>query len=161
MAGHSQDLGRSFDQVVAVNQEAERIDSGPDARPKIVIDPGGRIIVAYAVFQDDRYNGRVMFSRSVDGGASFSRPRPITDDATSQRFETLALDPGGEPVRRLDRQAQCRRRQGRRQTLCGRGIGLFLVVRWRGGLCHRRALLSTMFANAAVSGWPLPARADR
>lgn len=95
MAGHSQDLGRSFDQVVAVNQESERIDSGPDARPKIVIDPGGRIIVAYAVFQDDRYNGRVMFSRSVDGGGSFSRPRPITDDATSQRFETLALDPEG------------------------------------------------------------------
>ena len=95
MAGHSRDLGHSFDRTVAVNQQAERINSGPDARPKIVIDPNGRVIVAYAVFQDDRYNGRVMISRSVDGGASFSRPQPITEDATSQRFETLALDPAG------------------------------------------------------------------
>jgi hypothetical protein len=95
MAGHSGDLGRSFDRIAAVNQETERIDNGPDARPKIVIDTGGRLIVAYAVFQDDRYNGRVMVSRSVDGGASFSRPQPITDDMTSQRFETLAVDPEG------------------------------------------------------------------
>jgi hypothetical protein len=96
MVGHSPDLGHSFDRTVAVNQAAERIDSGPDARPKIVIDPGGRVIVAYAVFQDDRYNGRVMVSRSIDGGATFSRPQPITDDATSQRFETLALDSEGK-----------------------------------------------------------------
>src|SRR5438309_9312351 len=95
MAGHSGDLGRSFDRIATVNQEAERIDNGPDARPKIVIDPSGHLIVAYAVFQDDRYNGRVMVSRSVDGGASFSRPHPITEDTTSQRFETLALDPEG------------------------------------------------------------------
>src|SRR5207244_2767283 len=53
------------------------------------------MIVACAVFQDYRYNGRVMVSRSVDGGATFSRPQPITEDATSQRFETLALDPAG------------------------------------------------------------------
>ena len=94
-AGHSPDLGRSFDRLVAINQETERIDSGPDARPKIAIDPSGRIIVAYAVFQDDRYNGRVMVSRSADGGATFSPPHPITEDATSQRFESLALDPEG------------------------------------------------------------------
>jgi len=96
MVGHSRDLGRTFEQPVAVNREPERIDSGPDARPKIIVDDKNRILVAYAVFQDDRYNGRVMISRSVDGGASFSPPRPITEDPTSQRFETLALDPAGD-----------------------------------------------------------------
>jgi hypothetical protein len=92
--GHSRDLGHSFETTTAVNPEPERIDTGPDARPKIVVDKNA-IVVAYAVFQDDHYNGRVMVSRSVDGGASFTAPRPITDDATSQRFETLTLDPDG------------------------------------------------------------------
>ena len=92
--GHSRDLGQSFDTIAAVNAEPERIDTGPDARPKIVVNKNA-IVVAYAVFQDDHYNGRVMVSRSVDGGASFTAPRPITDDATSQRFETLAIDPEG------------------------------------------------------------------
>jgi hypothetical protein len=35
-------------------------------------------------------------SRSVDGGASFAEPRPITDDQTSQRFEALAVDSSGD-----------------------------------------------------------------
>jgi hypothetical protein len=93
MVGHSRDPGGTLEVAVAVNPEPERVDSGPDARPKIVVDDKNRIVVAYAVFQDDRYNGRVMVSRSVDGGASFTAPQPITGDATSQRFETLALDP--------------------------------------------------------------------
>ena len=95
IAGHSRDLGRSFDRITAVNQEPERLDTGPDARPKVVVDRDGNVIVAYAVFEDDHYNGRVMVSRSTSDGASFRRPQPITDDDTSQRFETLALDPGG------------------------------------------------------------------
>ena len=95
MVGHSPDLGRNFDRITPVNREAEQIDSGPDARPKLVIDRNGNMIVAYAVFMDDRYNGRVMVSRSTDGGASFRPPQPITVDTTSQRFETLAIDPDG------------------------------------------------------------------
>ena len=95
MVSQSRDLGRTLEPAVAVNREPERIDSGPDARPKIIVDDQNRIVVAYAVFQDDRYNGRVMVSRSADGGASFTPPRPITDDGASQRFETLTLDPAG------------------------------------------------------------------
>jgi hypothetical protein len=91
--GHFRNPGGAFERAVAVNREPERVDSGPDARPKIIVDDKNRIVVAYAVFQDDRYNGRVMVSRSVDGGASFTAPQPITGDNTSQRFETLALDP--------------------------------------------------------------------
>ena len=95
MVARSGDLGKTFAPAVAVNPEPTKLDTGPDARPKIVVDEHGRIDIAYAVFQDERYNGRVYVSRSGDGGASFPAPRPITDDATSQRFETLALDPGG------------------------------------------------------------------
>jgi hypothetical protein len=95
MVAHSTDLGRSFSPAIAVNAEPAKLDSGPDARPKIAVDRQNRISVAYAVFQDEHYNGRVFFSRSVDGGATFAAPQPITDDTTSQRFETLAFDPGG------------------------------------------------------------------
>src|ERR1041384_2260659 len=96
IAARSGDLGHSFAPAVAINPKPAKIDNGPDARAKIVIDPAGRIHVAYAVFQDERYNGRVYVSRSSDGGGSFAEPRPITDDATSQRFETLAVDPSGD-----------------------------------------------------------------
>jgi hypothetical protein len=95
MVGHSSDLGQTFIKIVAVNLEPERIDTGPDARPKITVDTNNRVVVAYAVFQDDHYNGRVMISRSEDGAVAFTVPRPITEDTASQRFETLALDPDG------------------------------------------------------------------
>src|SRR5215831_5749250 len=71
IVGHSRDLGRTFEQTVAVNRDRERIDSGPDARPKMIVDDKNRIVIAYAVFQDDRYNGRVMISCSDDTGAGF------------------------------------------------------------------------------------------
>src|ERR1051325_7924267 len=96
MAARSGDLGHSFAPPVTTNPKPAKSDNGPDARAKIVIDPAGRIHVAYAVFQDERYNGRVYVSRSSDGGDSFAEPRPITDDATSQRFETSAVDPSGD-----------------------------------------------------------------
>ena len=93
---HSGDLGRTHSKPVAINAKPATIDSGPDARPSIVIDRQGRIIVAYAVFKDDKFNGEVFVSRSTDHGAHFSVPKPITDIQTSQRFPVLSLDPDGQ-----------------------------------------------------------------
>jgi len=91
----SHDLGRSFSDPVAVNPQPVRLDTGPDERPKIVVDEEGRIHVAYATFKDAAYNGEVFFSRSTDGGVSFAPPQPITLDTASQRFEVIAFDPTG------------------------------------------------------------------
>jgi hypothetical protein len=115
MAAHSLDLGHNFAPAVAVTRTPARIDNGPDARAKIAIDGAGHIHVGYAVFQDDRYNGRVYVSRSTDGGASFAEPHPITDDSTSQRFETVAIDPSGDLfVAWLDkRNAAAARKEGK------------------------------------------------
>src|SRR5581483_3633934 len=49
-AARSDDLGRSFHPAVAVTPEPAHIDTGPDARPRIVVDRDGRIYVSYAVF---------------------------------------------------------------------------------------------------------------
>ena len=91
----STDLGRSFSAPVAVTPEPANLDWGPDARPHIAVDPKGNLVVTFAIFQDQRFNGRAFVSRSTDNGASFSRPQPLTADTTSQRFETAAIDPAG------------------------------------------------------------------
>jgi len=91
----STDLGRTFAAPVTVNPEPVRLDSGPDERPKIVVDARGRIFVAYATFKDSAFNGQAFHSRSDDGGVTFAPPRAITTDPESQRFEALALDADG------------------------------------------------------------------
>lgn len=91
----SNDLGKTFSPPVTVTPEPLNLDWGPDARARIAVDPKGGLIVTFAIFQDRNFNGRAYFARSTDNGASFGKPRPITSDATSQRFETAGVDPSG------------------------------------------------------------------
>jgi len=93
---HSSDLGAHFSDPVAITPAPIRMDSGGDSRPTVIVDRTGRITVAYALFQDARYNGAVLISRSTDGGAHFSAPEPITSDSPSQRFQAMALDTDGQ-----------------------------------------------------------------
>jgi hypothetical protein len=93
----SNDLGKTFSEPVAVTREPMNLDWGPDARPHIAVDGKGDLVVAFAIFQDKRFNGRGFFARSTDGGASFGKPQPLTADSASQRFETVAIDPAGRP----------------------------------------------------------------
>ena len=101
MAGGQVSVARSIDRgahlsdPVRVTREALDLDWGPDARPKIVVDRDGRIVVAFARFRDKAFNGEVLIARSADGGKSFEAPRPITSNTESQRFEALALDADG------------------------------------------------------------------
>ncbi len=85
----SADRGRTFSAAVHVTPGPQNLDGGADERPQILVGEGGRITVAYAIFKDTRYNGQILTAVSRDGGASFSRPRSITDDGSSQRFISL------------------------------------------------------------------------
>jgi len=91
----SSDLGHTLSTPVAVNPQPLDIDWGPDARPNIVVGNEGRVFVAFARLQDQKFNGQVFYSRSTDGGRSFAAPAPITASAESQRFQVLALDTDG------------------------------------------------------------------
>lgn len=91
----STDLGRSFGTPVSVTPGPINIDWGPDSRPQLAVDRSGALVVTWAIFQDKRFNGRVYYARSTDSGATFSAPQPITPDATSQRFQAVAIDPDG------------------------------------------------------------------
>ncbi len=91
----STDVGKTFSPPIVVTPEPMNLDWGPDARARIAIDPRGGLIATFGIFQDKNFNGRALFARSSDGGASFTRPRPITADTTSQRFEIAGVDPDG------------------------------------------------------------------
>lgn len=91
----SDDGGRSFGPPRVIGRHGSYADIGPDARPQVVVDREGRILVFYAIFKDEHWNAQVLVSRSVDGGRSFSEPRPVTADGASQRFPSVALDEDG------------------------------------------------------------------
>lgn len=94
----STDLAKTFSEPVMVTPEPMNLDWGPDARAKIIVDLKGNPVVTFGIFQDRNFNGRAFFARSNDNGATFTRPRPITADTTSQRFETAAVDPSSGRV---------------------------------------------------------------
>jgi hypothetical protein len=91
----SGDLGKTFSQPVVVTPEPMNLDWGPDARARIVVDDKGGLVVTFGTFQDKNFNGRAYFARSTDNGANFTKPRAITADTTSQRFEVAGVDPSG------------------------------------------------------------------
>jgi len=91
---HSTDHGAHFDTPILINPSVERLDSGPDSRPALVVDRNGRTTVAYAIFKDSAYNGEVFVTHS-EPDRSFTQPTPITADTNSQRFVTMALDSDG------------------------------------------------------------------
>ncbi len=91
----SLDLGHSFSPPVVITPDAATLDWGPDARPKILVDSGGTVIVAYATFRDKKFNGQLFFTRSIDGGKTFAVPQTITADAESQRFIAMEIDSDG------------------------------------------------------------------
>ncbi|MBS0243193.1 MAG: exo-alpha-sialidase [Proteobacteria bacterium] len=95
LVARSSDLGRTFSSPVSINRAKETLDWGPDSRPKIAIAKNGEVAVTYAIFKDKAFNGEVRFARSIDGGRTFSEPKPITSDPESQRFETATPDADG------------------------------------------------------------------
>ncbi len=109
----SDDGGARFGEPVVLGRYGALLDGGADARPQIVVDARGRVVVAWGVFKDKAWNAQVLVSVSTDDGATFSRPRPISDHPASQRFPALALDPQGELVAAwLDKRTVAAARQG-------------------------------------------------
>jgi hypothetical protein len=94
LVARSDDLGKTFTDPVSVTTDPINLDWGPDSRPQLVVDKGGGLVLTYAIFQDERFNGRVYTTRSTDGTV-FTPPVPITSDTASQRFQTVGIDPDG------------------------------------------------------------------
>lgn len=134
---HSKDLGHIFSPPVAVSNEQLNLDWGPDARPKIVVGPDGRVTVAFSTFRDKAFNGQVFTARSIDGGQSFTPLRPITTNNESQRFEALALDSDGTVIAAwLDKRNRVPAQQAGKKY---DGAALFVASSGDGGATYSEA----------------------
>ena len=89
------DLGKSWSSALEIANHGKALDTGSDARPQIVVNRQGQILIAYAFFKDKNWNAQVNYSVSEDGGKSFTTPKSIVNDTSSQRFPSLVIAPNG------------------------------------------------------------------
>ena len=94
---HSDDRGASFSAPAKVNAEPEDILGDGENRPKIVARQGV-IYVSYTQGLAKPMTGDIRFSRSLDGGKSFSAPLTVNDnrEIISHRFEALGVNGKGQ-----------------------------------------------------------------
>ncbi len=94
---HSDDLGKSYSTAVAVNPIQEDAEHNGENRPKIIVNGDSTILVSWTKKTSPRFTGEIRFSRSIDGGKTFSAPRTINDDGlfAGHRFESLYLTESG------------------------------------------------------------------
>ena len=95
----SNDKGLSFTSPVMVNPLAEKIEAKGEYRPKIKLDAKGAIYLTWTMkLEAKKHSGHIRFSRSIDGGLSFSAPVTVNDnlDLISHRFDSMAIGKNGE-----------------------------------------------------------------
>lgn len=94
----SDDLGKGFTPPRAINGVPERIYSDGENRPKLAIGPAGELYVSWTRKIEGKYAGDIRFSRSLDGGRSFSQPLTVNDDHApiSHRFDAMQVDDQGD-----------------------------------------------------------------
>lgn len=93
----SDDKGKTFSAAVAVNPEPEHIAADGENRPKIMV--AGKIIyVSYTQALEQPMSGNIRFSRSLDGGKTFSVPITVNDnwEIISHRFEAMGINDKGQ-----------------------------------------------------------------
>jgi hypothetical protein len=130
----SDDHGKTFGQVVAVNLEPQRVGAEGEMRPKIAIGPQGYIYTSWTQALDKPYAGYIRFSRSIDGGLHFSQPVIVNDnqDVITHRFDTLVVaDDGTIYVAWIDkRDLEAAKVQGRKYA----GAAVYYAVSKDGGM---------------------------
>jgi len=91
----SNDGGKTFEPTVTIAQHQASLDTGGDARPQIVADAQGHVMIAYGYFKDSHWNAKVNYAVSSDFGAHFSPSHELIDHGESERFPVLGLKHGG------------------------------------------------------------------
>jgi hypothetical protein len=98
LVSQSPDQGKTFSKPVKVNVQPEYISASGETRPKILPGQNGIIYISWTQSLEAPYAGNIRFSRSVDGGKSFSAPITVNDnlDAITHRFETMGVNARGQ-----------------------------------------------------------------
>lgn len=94
---HSTDNGKLFSPPLIVNRVPEKIYAGTENRVKIQLDKAGNIYLSWTQPLTKPYTGNIRFSRSIDGGETFSPPITVNDDRQeiSHRFDALVVNEDG------------------------------------------------------------------
>lgn len=97
LVSHSRDGGKTFSPSVAVNTAPEHIAGDGENRPKILLHDGV-IFISWTQALDKPMTGHIRFSRSLDGGKTFSAPVTVNDDPQiiSHRFEAMGVNDRGQ-----------------------------------------------------------------
>ncbi len=93
----SGDFGRAWSPPVRVFAAPEPMDTGGDARPNIVVGPGGEIYVTWTKPLSKPYTGEIKLARSIDGGKTFSTPLVVHADRQeiTHRFDAMTVTRDG------------------------------------------------------------------
>lgn len=94
---HSADKGKTFSKKVKVNQVSQKVTARGEARPKIALGPQGNIYLTWTQGLKKRFAGYVWFSRSINGGKSFEKPKIVHQDRAeiTHRFDALNVSLNG------------------------------------------------------------------
>jgi len=95
---HSSDEGKTYSTPSVVNRAPEKIAARAENRAKIQLDSAGNIYISWTQSLNKMYTGNIRFSRSVDGGQSFSQPITVNDDLQeiSHRFDSMVVSDDGK-----------------------------------------------------------------
>lgn len=98
MVRRSADAGRSWEKPVIVNPVPEGVGTDGDSFPKIAAGASGEIYVTWTKPPTKPYTGDIRFSRSLDGGKSFSNPVTLHTDRQeiTHRFDALTVNRKGQ-----------------------------------------------------------------
>ena len=134
---YSDDHGVTQSEPVKVNAEPEAILGDGENRPKIIVRKGV-IYISYTQGLTKPMTGDIRFSRSVDGGKTFSAPITVNDnrEVISHRFDSMAINGKGHVyIAWLDKRDQsAAEKNGGKYN----GSAIYYAISDDGGLSFRR-----------------------
>ncbi len=91
-------VGQPWSMPVALSEADERIEADGDARPKIAIGASNELYVTWTHPLAKPYTGEIRFTRSIDGGKTFSAPVTVHRDRQqiTHRFDAVAVSQRGQ-----------------------------------------------------------------
>lgn len=129
----SADEGRTWTPPRQVLPKPETVEVSGEARPKLAFGPQGQLYLSYTQALGKHHTGNVRFTRSLDGGQTFSAPVTVQRDRApiGHRFDDIQVDPQGRIfLAWLDQRDQDAAQAAQRPY---RGIAVYYAVSTDGG----------------------------